>query len=290
VADPGGTQANEEPARPVGPAVEPHWLTLRFPDGVLEQEFRREQAAKSLVPFRTSVLVGVLLYAAFGALDPFIIPEARRTAWAIRFLVVCPLGLASIGLSFTRGFAALLQPVAAVVGIVAGAGIAIMIFAASGPGGASYHSGLFLVLAFDYTLLRLRLPAAVVVSLSVSAVFLAGLPLGLGPGGATGASDVVFLLAFNVVGAAACYGMERSARLDFLHRKVIADQASHLAEALGRVKVLSGLVPVCAWCRKVRDDDGYWQQIEAYLTSRIDASFTHGICPDCMHRLEGRAP
>jgi hypothetical protein len=63
VADPGGNQANEEPAQPAGPAAELHWLTLRFPDAGLEQDFRREQAAKSVVPFRTSVLVGVLLYA-----------------------------------------------------------------------------------------------------------------------------------------------------------------------------------------------------------------------------------
>ncbi len=290
MADPVGIKVSDAPARPPGPVAEPRWLTLRFPDAGLEQEFRREHAASSLVPFRASLLVGIALYAAFGALDPFVIPEAHRAAWIVRFLVVCPLALAGLGLSFTRGFASLLQPVGAVLGLVAGAGIVAMIASAGGPGAASYHAGLFLVLAFDYTLLRLRLPAAVAVSLSLSALYLAALPLGRGPGGATGASYVVFLLAFNVVGASACYGMERSTRLDFLHRKVIADQAAHLAEALGRVKVLSGLVPVCAWCRKVRDDDGYWQQIEDYLASRIDASFSHGICPDCTHRLQGRQP
>jgi len=58
-----------------------------------------------------------------------------------------------------------------------------------------------------------------------------------------------------------------------------------LTEALTRVKTLSGLLPICAACKKVRDDHGYWSQIEAYLRTRTEAEFTHGICPDCLRRL-----
>ncbi len=61
--------------------------------------------------------------------------------------------------------------------------------------------------------------------------------------------------------------------------------ASQLARALRDVKVLSGLLPICAWCKRVRDDRGYWQQVEAYLRDRTDADFTHGICPDCLARV-----
>jgi GAF domain-containing protein len=58
-----------------------------------------------------------------------------------------------------------------------------------------------------------------------------------------------------------------------------------LTEALTRVKTLSGLLPICAACKKVRDDHGYWSQIEAYLRTRTEAEFTHGMCPDCVRRL-----
>jgi len=58
-----------------------------------------------------------------------------------------------------------------------------------------------------------------------------------------------------------------------------------LTEALSRVKTLSGLLPICATCKKVRDDTGYWSQIEAYIRTRTEAEFTHGICPDCTRRL-----
>jgi PAS domain S-box-containing protein len=58
-----------------------------------------------------------------------------------------------------------------------------------------------------------------------------------------------------------------------------------LTEALARVKTLSGLLPICASCKKIRDDQGYWQQVETYIRQRSEADFTHGICPDCAQRL-----
>jgi ligand-binding sensor domain-containing protein len=57
-----------------------------------------------------------------------------------------------------------------------------------------------------------------------------------------------------------------------------------VAEALADVKVLRGMLPICAWCKKVRDDRGYWNQIESYLRERSEAEFSHGICPDCLAR------
>jgi PAS domain S-box-containing protein len=54
-----------------------------------------------------------------------------------------------------------------------------------------------------------------------------------------------------------------------------------LQEALGQVKKLSGLLPICSVCKKVRDDKGYWHQVETYVTAHSEANFSHGICPDC---------
>jgi K+-sensing histidine kinase KdpD len=55
-------------------------------------------------------------------------------------------------------------------------------------------------------------------------------------------------------------------------------------KALEEIKILSGLLPICAWCKKVRDDDGYWTQIETYISSHSQASFSHGICPECRQK------
>ena len=58
-----------------------------------------------------------------------------------------------------------------------------------------------------------------------------------------------------------------------------------LRESLANVKLLSGFLPICASCKKIRDDKGYWNQIEAYLRDHSDAKFSHGLCPDCTRDL-----
>ncbi len=70
------------------------------------------------------------------------------------------------------------------------------------------------------------------------------------------------------------------------YRFIERDSAiSDLQTALDRIKVLDGLVPICANCKKIRDDKGYWNQIEEYITDHSDAEFSHGICPDCIKVL-----
>ncbi|MDQ7783106.1 MAG: PAS domain-containing protein [Desulfomonilaceae bacterium] len=58
-----------------------------------------------------------------------------------------------------------------------------------------------------------------------------------------------------------------------------------LMKALAQVKKLSGLLPICASCKKIRDDKGYWRQIEAYIRDHSEAEFSHGICPECARKL-----
>jgi PleD family two-component response regulator len=58
-----------------------------------------------------------------------------------------------------------------------------------------------------------------------------------------------------------------------------------LSEALEKVKSLTGLLPICASCKKIRDDDGYWQEVETYMGDHTELQFTHGICPQCRNQL-----
>ena len=59
-----------------------------------------------------------------------------------------------------------------------------------------------------------------------------------------------------------------------------------LQSALDNIKILSGLLPICAWCKKIRDDGGYWKKVEDYIKEHTDASFTHGICPECLKKVD----
>jgi two-component system sensor histidine kinase/response regulator len=63
-----------------------------------------------------------------------------------------------------------------------------------------------------------------------------------------------------------------------------------LQSALDNVKTLQGLIPICANCKKIRDDKGYWNQVEEYIMEHSDATFTHGICPECAKKIFGEMP
>lgn len=67
-------------------------------------------------------------------------------------------------------------------------------------------------------------------------------------------------------------------------QEALAARVGELQEALASVKQLQGILPICSHCKKIRDDQNYWQQVESYVSSHTDAHFSHSICPDCYER------
>lgn len=63
---------------------------------------------------------------------------------------------------------------------------------------------------------------------------------------------------------------------------------AELREAIGKIRALTGLLPICAQCKSIRDDEGYWKRVEEYVSEHSNARFTHGLCPDCMETLYPR--
>jgi len=78
-------------------------------------------------------------------------------------------------------------------------------------------------------------------------------------------------------------GQDISARIE--NEKEKEGLIAKLQETLSQVKQLSGLIPICALCKKIRDDKGYWNQIESYIKRHSEANFSHGLCPDCAKKL-----
>ncbi len=68
----------------------------------------------------------------------------------------------------------------------------------------------------------------------------------------------------------------------------LATRVDELEKALDNVKKLQGLLPICSYCKKIRSDDDYWQEVETYFTEHSDTEFSHGICPHCFEKLMGR--
>jgi PAS domain S-box-containing protein len=85
----------------------------------------------------------------------------------------------------------------------------------------------------------------------------------------------------EVVVLAAVIDITERKRIEAEREKLIDE----LKEALNRIDVLTGLLPICGACKKVRDDEGYWNDIEEFITRNSEAVFSHGICPDCKGKL-----
>ena len=88
-------------------------------------------------------------------------------------------------------------------------------------------------------------------------------------------------IAFMILNALIGYSWGKIKQTDEEKSKVIKE----LQTALERVKTLSGMLPICASCKKIRDDRGYWNRIEAYIEKHSEAEFSHGICPECARKL-----
>jgi sigma-B regulation protein RsbU (phosphoserine phosphatase) len=74
--------------------------------------------------------------------------------------------------------------------------------------------------------------------------------------------------------------LKAGARIARLHQ-TLAERVTELQQALAMVKQLSGLLPICSYCKKIRRDGNYWQQLEAYVSEHSGVEFSHGICPEC---------
>ena len=69
-------------------------------------------------------------------------------------------------------------------------------------------------------------------------------------------------------------------------QSALADRVTELEEAIANVKQLQGLLPICCYCKKIRDDGNYWHRVESYITGHANVRFSHGICPDCSEKLK----
>jgi len=96
--------------------------------------------------------------------------------------------------------------------------------------------------------------------------------------------DPIFSPAGSLVGAVhIARDVTRRVRIQNERETLVSD----LKKAVKQIKTLNGLLPICASCKKIRDDKGYWNFIESYIESHSQASFSHGLCPECMKDLYG---
>lgn len=194
-----------------------HLLTLKFSGKFshLESLFLNHYYRFSLPQIRIFLILGALLYATFGILDAILMPQQKNTIWFIRFVVVCPLLLVVLLISFSNFFERYMQPILASILIIAGGGIICMVAIAPPPVSYYYYTGLMLVFMWGYTFIRLRFLWAsfagwvLVVLYEITVIWINPTPFDIF------INNNFFLISANALGMLACYFIEFYARHDF---------------------------------------------------------------------------
>ena len=201
-------------------------LSLRFrePYAHLEAPFKKEYVRASLQHTRISLVLAALLFAGFGFLDVYLMPNDQQMVLFIRFAVVCPALLGVVGLTYVPAALHLIQPLLAVMIVVTGGGIIAMILVAPPPVNHLYYAGVILVFMFAYTYIRVGIIWAslgcwfLVVLYEIVAIVLTQTPTMIL------VSNNFFFVSANVVGMLACYAIEYNARRDFFLVYLLAEE------------------------------------------------------------------
>jgi putative nucleotidyltransferase with HDIG domain len=194
-----------------------HPLTLKFSGefSTLEEPFLKDYYKVSITPIRIFLILGAILYAAFGVLDSMLMPGQKISIWIIRFIIVGPVLIGTLLASSSKSFERYVQPFLAGVFILAGGGIILMIVLAPPPISYSYYAGVLLVFMWGYNLIRLFFVWASfagwvqVILYEIAAIWISSTPFDIL------ISNNFFFISTNVIGMLASYSIEFYARRDY---------------------------------------------------------------------------
>jgi serine/threonine protein kinase len=205
-----------------------HVVTLRFDDKDLEREFEDEYYSRTLIQVRLALVVGLFLYSVYAVVDARLAYEQRWQIWLIRYLIVAPAILFCLALSYTRHFRKYREPAVSAMILIAQLGIIRMTWILPQPISALYDVGLFMVIVYAFTLVRLSIPYA----FTIGALTLAIYPVAAFAAHKTPAPVIVstacFLLGMIILGFFSNYSMGRYSRSNFLQRRLISHRTDEL--------------------------------------------------------------
>jgi len=197
-----------------------NFITLSFP-GALEDDFLADYFKKSLKHVRIALLLAIFFYSIFGLLDAWLVPEAKKSFWLIRYAIFVPFVTAVFLFSFYKNFQKYMQFSIAAVILIAGLGIIAMILLAPYPTNYSYYAGLILVFIYGYTFFKLRFLYAtiagwlIVIAYEFAAFLLSQTPIPIL------LNNNFFFLTGNIIGMFACYSIEFYSRKGFIQARLL---------------------------------------------------------------------
>jgi hypothetical protein len=207
--------------------------------------------------YRLILWIGILFFPLFFLLDCFIYADHKWALFSIRAAIVIFLSVILVLIDRVRDKVAVIMINVAFV--IAAFSISLMCYMTGEGARSPYYVGLFLIIIAISALINMEPRHYLYVISSILGQHF--LLLSFSPFDLRGLlSNIFFLGSFCAIGI-------------LLH--------FHNYRILNEIKKLRGFLPICAKCKKIRDDKGYWSQIEQYIQERSDAVFSHGLCPEC---------
>ena len=219
---------------------------LRF-SPIIEKAFLNYYLTKYIWQIRLAVLLGVIMYAAFGLLDFYVFPEKKEVMWTIRYAIVCPLGIAFFLLTYKIREEWLIHTLHTLLVVIAGLGIIVMIAVAPPEKAFLYYAGLMLVVFYAYTLSALRFYYALFASLMVTVLYPIVDHMLVGTSLDRLITNMFFLTSANLMGMPVSYLWEHHIRRDFLLAMLLAlekKKTDQLNRKLRDISYIDGLTGV----------------------------------------------
>jgi hypothetical protein len=204
-------------------------LTLRFPIE-FETKFLDDYNRRFVSQLRLTILLGIIIYAITGFLDPWVIPEIKSQAWLIRFAIVCPALILGFLLTFSTFFKRFMSSLLALCVLVAAFGVIAMIAMADTFGGSLYYVGVIICVMFSYTFITQSFLLATLTSWTIFVAYEIVVIIATPMSVPVLLNNTFFFLSVNVVGMFANYSVQFYIRKGFLQKHIIEERTKELQD------------------------------------------------------------
>lgn len=272
-----------------------HTFTLPFRGEryQLEKQFRHTSFKNDIQHLRVCHLLSIVFFVVWGYIDALYFPDTFITLFSLKFFTIVPMFTVGYLFTFTDRYEQYHQLINGIYVVSVGGYFIVTM--------DPYSAGSFHLLAytltityiFNYTFIRSR----VAVATAAGWILYAGVVLYISLRGVDVLSQqakcmLFYLLLVNVLGMIISYTIEVKNRKEFLLQLELTNERDNqqvlierLSETIETIQTTQSILPICSYCKKVRDNKGDWQQVEKYFTEHSDIVFTHGVCDECMAKV-----
>lgn len=275
--------------------VQPLTLSFTQEQRDIEPDFLATFFAKNLVHLRFCHFFSILFLAAWSYVDVVCYANMLFPFLMIKFLLIIPVFLVGFVFTYSKYYKTYYNIISAIYVVLIGSSFNYMMIITRSQEIYPLVIATTFIFISNYTFIRLKFTHAAIAGLTVLGMTTYTLLIQRTDlSSQVQITCIYYVFLVNLLGLLISYSMERSSRREYyLGRELQKERDnqvalnSQLQSSLNEIKQLRNIIPICAHCKKIRDDNGYWQQVKKYISDHTNTTFSHGICEECSEKLYG---